>query len=137
VVEKSMKKRSLEKRKPRKSEMRQQSAWSRNQKVEEAGAFVPAPPPSAADPSPPATPVAPRADERRSPLCGSSDFIIAAVAGSGCPGHNRIGRARRRVGEVRWVVFERRGESSVGVGVEVKCGARNSRLGGGVGCLSI
>ena len=60
--------------------MRQQSAWSRNQKVPEAGASAPAPPPSAAARSPPAALPAPvgRADEGRSYLCGSSDFIIAA-----------------------------------------------------------
>uniref|UniRef100_A0A0A9GEH2 Uncharacterized protein n=1 Tax=Arundo donax TaxID=35708 RepID=A0A0A9GEH2_ARUDO len=67
--------------------MKQQSAWSRNQNVDEAGARAPEPPPSAAAPStPPAAPDdrAVAADERRSPLCGSSDFIIAA-AGSGLP----------------------------------------------------
>lgn len=81
-VEKSRKKRNREKRKPRKSEIRQQNAWSRNQNVDAAGARPPAPPSDAApSPAPEAAPppedrVA--AAERLSWLCGSSDFIIAA-----------------------------------------------------------
>jgi hypothetical protein len=106
VVEKSRTKRSREKRNPRKSEMRQQNAWSRNQKVDEAGARAPAPPPSAAAPSPPAAPPPPdgRADERRSWLCGSRDFIIAAGTRIWAPplrapvGSNRIDRSRSSAG---------------------------------------
>ena len=132
-----MKKRSREKRKPRKSEMRQQSACSRNQKVEEAGARGPFPPPSATAPSPPAAPPADdrtaAADERRSSLRGSSDFIVAAaVAGSGGlppppPGAKRINRSRSSAGRggavEGWIVFE--GERLVGG--EVRCTKQRAR----------
>jgi hypothetical protein len=71
-VEKSRKKRSLEKLKPRKREreMRQQSAWSRNQKVEEEPTF-PAPAPPSEPTAAPSTPLtddraAEAATERRS-----------------------------------------------------------------------
>lgn len=134
MVEKSRKKRSLEKRNPRKSETRQQSAWRRNQNVDVAGARPPAPPSEPA-PSAPPDPVPPPEDraaeaaaaDRRSWLCGSSDFIIAAARRIYSPSSAAADSNRSRAVACvdGWILLLLVFDGEVGGGRWVKCGARN------------